>query len=319
MIFDGIEIDLDGLRLEPAFVNAHDHLEFALFPRLGNRVYPNATEWARDIYHPDRSPIREHLRVPKTLRLFWGGLRNLIAGATEVWHHNPWHESFETGFPVRVLRRFGWAHSLAFSGDIRERFKTTPPNAPFIIHASEGTDATSTAEIRELSDLGVLGPRTVLVHAVGIDDGGWEVVRRSGASVVWCPRSNLFTLGRTLDPKQLEEKGIRLTIGTDSPLTAGGDLLDEIAESGLKHASRSGDLIATREPGAPPELVIMDGHLRLVSERLARGRVPEGWSQLHIEGRPRLFLPYDIPALIRRTYEALGSDVIRLAGREVLS
>src|SRR6185437_15388275 len=71
-------IDLSGFLLLPGMVNAHDHLEFALFPRLGSGNYRNYVEWSRDIYHPEASPVREQLAVPKSARLLWGGIRNLL-------------------------------------------------------------------------------------------------------------------------------------------------------------------------------------------------------------------------------------------------
>jgi len=36
-IVEGVELDLEGLQVLPGLINAHDHLEFALFPRLGQR------------------------------------------------------------------------------------------------------------------------------------------------------------------------------------------------------------------------------------------------------------------------------------------
>lgn len=221
-------IDLDGLLVLPGLLNAHDHLEFGLFPRLGNRVYSDARSWARDIYQPERFPICELLQIPKATRLFWGGIKNLLSGVTTVCHHNRYEsEVFDAEFPLRVVKHYGWSHSFDFSQDLQKDFAQTPPGAPFLIHLAEGTTDESKSEIYQLDRMGLLTSRTVLIHGVALGLPEWELVRRRGASIIWCPSSNLFTLGKTLTLSDVSQ-GIRAALGNDSPLTADGDLLDEI-------------------------------------------------------------------------------------------
>ena len=328
---DGLK--LDGLRVLPGLINAHDHLEFALFPRLGRGVYPNAAQWARDIYHPEEPPVARHLGVPKELRLVWGGIRNLLAGVTTVCHHNLYSPVLANGFPVRVVERYGWAHSLEFAGDVRAAFEATPPGAPFLIHAGEGTDAGAAAEVFRLNELGVLCERTVLIHAVGLCGDGWKLVEQAGAAVIWCPRSNLFTLGRTLKARSVR---VALALGTDSPLTAEGDLLDEIAaareigfapemvttaaESILRLPPRPEDWMAAAEFGEPPQLVVIGGRIHLIGVDLAE-QLPEAlrrkFQRIEIEGRPPVLIRWDVGQLLEETRRHLGRGEVRLAGREV--
>jgi len=304
-IVEGVEFDLDGLQVLPGLINVHDHLEFALFPRLGRRLYANASEWARDIYHPEESPVREHLQLSKRRRLLWGGLRNLASGVTTVCHHNPYEAAFDQDFPVRVVSSYGWAHSLAFERDIRARFEATPSGAPFLIHAGEGTDDDAADEIFKLNELGVLTERTVLIHAVGFREDGWNLIRKAGSGVIWCPRSNLFTLGETLDRSALSS-GVPIALGTDSPLTAEGDLLDELraarvflnhsledmasgAAQVLRLPPRPDDWIAAPAFGEPPELVVIADRIHLIGPRLARSlpaHICREFHPLWIEGRP---------------------------------
>jgi hypothetical protein len=326
-----LAIDLEGHRLLPGLINAHDHLEFNLYPRLGAGPYPSATHWARDIYKPADSPIAEQLRIPKSARLRWGGLKNLICGATTVCHHNPREPAvFDRHFPVRVVKRFGWAHSLQFSPDLEDRFRATPPDWPFIVHLGEGLDRAARGEIFRLDRMRALDSRTVLVHAVGLDGRGWDLVRRRGASAIWCPSSNLFLLGRTIAPQD----GVPTALGSDSALTAQGDLLDEMrlarklsglsaravyemvstaAARVLRMPLPSRDLIAVRRLGAPPSLVIAGGRLKLIAPALWR---PGGFHRLNVEGRGEFLVDADVPALLNQAQRRLGKRV-KLAGRQV--
>ncbi len=221
-------IDLSGYLLLPGLINAHDHLEFNLFPRLGRGPYVNFEDWANDVYHPHRSPVREHLLVPKPVRYWWGALKNLFSGVTTVCHHNAAiPPSLARSFPVRVLRRYGWAHSLAFGGDIRAAFIATPQGSCFIIHLAEGKDKRSQEEIFRLDRMRALNSNTVAVHGVGLDKAGHLLLEERGAGLIWCPTSNVFTLGRTLGRQEIAQHK-NVALGSDSALTGQGDLLDEI-------------------------------------------------------------------------------------------
>jgi cytosine/adenosine deaminase-related metal-dependent hydrolase len=62
---------------------------------------------------------------------------------------------------------------------------------------------------------------------VALDGEGLDLVERRGAAVIWCPSSNLFTLGATLE-RPVFERRIKVALATDSALTGEGDILDEL-------------------------------------------------------------------------------------------
>jgi cytosine/adenosine deaminase-related metal-dependent hydrolase/ubiquinone/menaquinone biosynthesis C-methylase UbiE len=223
-----ISIDLSGFLLLPGLINAHDHLEFSLFPNIGNGPYENAKQWAHDIHAKHASLIALHREVPRSVRLWWGGIRNLLSGVTTVCHHNPvTQELVSPGFPVRVVSGFGWAHSVSLEPDLAEKFARNREDAPFILHAAEGIDEESAEEVFALDRMLALDPRTALVHGLGCTPEAVALINQRQAAVVLCPTSNKF-LFRHLPSPALIQSLNKVTLGSDSPLTAAGDLLDEI-------------------------------------------------------------------------------------------
>jgi cytosine/adenosine deaminase-related metal-dependent hydrolase/ubiquinone/menaquinone biosynthesis C-methylase UbiE len=234
-------LDLDGYVLLPGLINAHDHLEFGLFPKLGRPpgtpTYRNSPQWGEEIHQVHAEIIERYKQIPKATRLWWGAIRNLLCGVTTVCHHNPLYPDLTLpDFPVRVLSRFGWSHSLALDPHLAETFHATPQDQPFILHAAEGIDEKSRNEISLLDQMGVLDERTVLVHGLACSTDEISLINRRGASLIVCPTSNRF-LFATTPPRNLLASIQRLALGSDSPITAAGDLLDEVrylyAETGL--------------------------------------------------------------------------------------
>ncbi len=228
-----LTIHLEGCTLFPGLVNAHDHLELNHYPRSKFRDrYDNAHQWGEDVNaRLDCEPYRGLRSYSLADRLFIGGLKNLLCGATTVAHHNPPHPPlFRRDYPVTALRRYGWAHSLHFQTDaqVRASYRRTPPGVPWFIHLAEGADALAASEYRRLRDLGCAGRNTVLVHGVGLSDADRTEAAQRVRGLVWCPTTNLYLLGQTASAKRWLEAGGRLALGSDSRLTASGDLLDEL-------------------------------------------------------------------------------------------
>lgn len=225
---DCMEIDLSEFLIIPGLINAHDHLDFSLFPRLADPPHRNYIDWGESIHRRFPDVIKKYRGIRKDLRLWWGGIRNLLCGVTTVGHHNPlWPELQRSDFPVKVVQQYGWAHSLALGGDLRAAHTSTHKGRPFIVHACEGVDELARGELRRLDQLGLLDTTTVLVHGLAIDAAGLQVVRDRGVSLIVCPSSNNFLFGETPNMDLLDGLA-NVALGSDSPLTAAGDLLDEV-------------------------------------------------------------------------------------------
>jgi hypothetical protein len=263
--YECVEMDLSGFLIMPGLINAHDHLQFALHPRLGEPPYSNYIDWGEDIHSRSSEVIAKHRRVPKKVRLWWGGLRNLLCGVTTVCHHDPlWPELQRQDFPVKVVQGYGWAHSLILGGDFGRARSATPADSPFIVHACEGVDNHAQEEIFALDRLGVLDDHTVLVHGLALDDAGLVLMQERGVSLIVCPSSNMF-LFRQLPNQGCFDAIQNVSIGSDSPLTAEGDLLDEIrfAINSCGISSETAYRMVTESPATILRLRDTEGSIRV--------------------------------------------------------
>jgi cytosine/adenosine deaminase-related metal-dependent hydrolase len=230
-----LTVDLEGYTVFPALVNAHDHLELNHFPRTKFRDrYDNAHQWGEEVSaRLDDEPYKSLRANPLKDRCFIGGLKNLLCGALTVAHHNPLHKClFKPDYPVRVLRRYGWAHSLHFSSDdeIVRSYRATPPDVPWFIHLAEGTDEVAAGEYRRLKALGCVGKNTVIVHGVGMTDDDIADAAPCVRGLVICPTTNRYLLTARPKMEAWIEVGGAVFVGSDSRLTADGDLLDELRD-----------------------------------------------------------------------------------------
>jgi cytosine/adenosine deaminase-related metal-dependent hydrolase len=217
-----LQLYFDDAIVFPGLINSHDHLDFNLFPQLGNRTYSNYTEWGNYIHQQYKEEINQVLKAPAHLRVLWGIYKNLICGVTTVVNHG---ERLEVENPlIAVHEDTHDLHSAAF--EKVWKLKLNNPlkrKLPVVIHTGEGTDKAATQEIDCLIRWNRLHRKMVGIHAVAMTTkqaGNFE-------AIVWCPESNYFLLDTTA-PVNCLKQHTNIVFGTDSTLTSNWNIWDHI-------------------------------------------------------------------------------------------
>ncbi len=209
----------------PGLINSHDHLDFNIFPQLGNRIYNNYTAWGKDIHLQNKNIIDAVQQIPLRLRATWGLYKNLLAGVTTVLNHGK-----KLQLPDDIITAYQKPlslHSVAFEKNWK--YKLNNPlrtKQPIVIHAGEGTDTAAAEEISALHKWNRLHKKLVAVHGVAMD----PAQAKHFEALVWCPASNFFLLDRTAEV-QLLQKQTKILFGTDSTLTAHWDIWEHLRQA----------------------------------------------------------------------------------------
>ncbi len=223
----------DGI-ISSGLINSHDHLIGNYWPKVGNGPYENWLPWDNDL---KSSPVyQERQQIENRDLYLLAGYRNLLSGVTTVSDHIPHFvaEPFYDIIPTKAIRNYTLAHSissfyLAWGDGIKEEYqKALEQDVPFITHISEGFDDETVANLVTLEKLGALGAHSVLIHGIAFSESDMDLIKKRGASVVWCCDSNIFMFNDTTNIKMLLDKGINVCIGTDSPMSGGLNLLYEM-------------------------------------------------------------------------------------------
>jgi len=202
----------------PGLINSHDHLDFNLFPQLGERTYSNYTEWGNHIHKEHKDQIASVLKIPVTLRSQWGMYKNLLCGVTTVVNHGE-KLQIENKL-ITVFEGTHCLHSVQFEKywklKLNNPFKT---KLPVTIHVGEGDDWPSFLEIDQLTGWNLLRKKLIGVHAVAMSENQAKKFK----ALVWCPQSNFFLLDKTARINLLK-KHTGILFGTDSTLTSSWDI-----------------------------------------------------------------------------------------------
>jgi cytosine/adenosine deaminase-related metal-dependent hydrolase len=218
----GTHLHFDKAIAFPGLINSHDHLDFDLFPRIGNRTYNNYAEWGADIHLHNKALIDSILKIPVSLRIKWGIYKNLLCGVTTVVNHGNL-----PGIPTDLINIFERSQSIhSLQGEKFWKIAVNKPykrTLPIAIHIGEGTDKMAHQEIDQLLKWNFLKRRIIGIHGVAMD----EQQAKNVEALVWCPDSNYFLYGKTADIERLRQQ-TTILLGTDSTLTASWNIWDHL-------------------------------------------------------------------------------------------
>lgn len=221
------QIEFDNAVAFPGLINSHDHLDFNLFPQLGNKIYNNYTEWGKDIHEKNKEVINEVLKVPEGLRVQWGIYKNLLNGVTTVVNHG---KKLKIQNDLITILQPNSFHSTQFEKNWKLKLNNPFIKQPITMHIGEGTDENAKKEIDEVIRRNIWKKKIIAVHGVAMNE------KQAGSfnGLVWCPASNYFLLGETAKVDKLKQT-TNIVFGTDSTLTASWNMWEH-----FRMAKRSG-------------------------------------------------------------------------------
>jgi len=215
-------VQFDNAIAIPGLINSHDHLDFNVFPQLGNGIYPDYREWGNDINSRKKNSINDVLKVPKALRIRWGMYKNLLNGVTTVVNHGEALKIRDS--IVNVFQDCHSLHSLHFEKHWKWKLNTPfKKKKPIVMHTGEGTNAGASQEIDALIRGNIFKKALVGVHGVAMN----TTQARSFKALVWCPASNVFLLNATANINALKSSTCIL-FGSDSTLSASWNIWEHI-------------------------------------------------------------------------------------------
>lgn len=274
--------------ISPGLINAHDHLSFdqnAPLPVSGLR-FDHRNDWRGTF--PFSSDDGQ-------AKLTWSELRQAMVGTTAilgssavpgVLRNLDLQGTLEAaGYPLfddqlwnpsapRII--VSETFPLERPADHTENaddcslFPLFPDLAPgdsiadeYVPHVAEGINAAARNEFACLSStdrngVDVVDSGFTMTHGIALTADDGDRLARSGAAVIWSPRSNIALYGNTAPVTMLKNQGVLLALGTDWSLSGSAHLVRELAcadalnRTAFDSAFSDRDLwlMATRNPAA---------------------------------------------------------------------
>jgi cytosine/adenosine deaminase-related metal-dependent hydrolase len=209
----------------PGLINIHDHLKYSWHKRIGKgekieenqQKYENVYQWLEDLYKAFDC-VFDGTNKGLDIMFQFGLYKQIFSATTTVLNHSRHSndvlhsenqhinivENIESELLVQPeLISNVTSHSLSFGRGFNKNNQK-----PFMIHAAEGVDIHTKEEISILNQRGWLTPQTILVHCINTDNKDLELIANNKCSVVWCPYTSDFVIGKIANIQEIIAKGI---------------------------------------------------------------------------------------------------------------
>jgi 5-methylthioadenosine/S-adenosylhomocysteine deaminase len=240
--YDGATVVQTAGVIAPGLVDTHNHPQYNWLPPWPPpRLFQNSDQWQSVAeYRAFTLPLRENEGTYTCEMVKWGELRSLYAGTTTL-----------QGAPNRVCVTRTLVRNIEYGADFegvdRHRPNTlgiATVNAmdaadlradmdsgaltAYILHLGEGINESSRREFDLMLQRNLLAGPMVIIHGTALGRPEFDLVGRSGAKLVWSPRSNVILYGRTTDVATAMDAGVPVALAPDWSPSGGPNLLSEM-------------------------------------------------------------------------------------------
>lgn len=353
-------IDGCGKLAMPGLVNTHNHIpmtllrsyadDLPLMPWLNDHVWPFEAQMTRDDIRVGAELGMAEMLLGGTTTsadMYWmdeavaeaaehAGIRAVIAtsildGKREAFDHDfaLLTERYGRGQHPRITLMVAPHAVYTCNPETLEYARDTAAThgIGITIHVSETQDEQrmireryGKTPVEMLRDLGMLSPRTLVVHAVWVSDSDIEIMREHGVSVAHNPQSNMKLASGIAPFAKMATAGLNVSIGTDGPSSNNDlDMWEEMRSASFMQK------VATLDPCVFPayevlKMATVNGAHALGLEGEV-GQLRKGMKAdvilLDIE-KPHLYPQTDMVANLVYCAKAADVDTVFVDGRKVV-
>ncbi|MFJ5806447.1 amidohydrolase family protein [Streptomyces sp. NPDC093093] len=246
----------------PGMIDLHNHPEHAAYPLMPVRkAYKDRYEWRfyDDGYNRRITYSGFVLSSPDYYDLGtelgrYGEYKALAGGTTSLQGADAGLPSSARGCLVRNVETadvgpHGVVSRVDLGRDAREwaDLSRAEHDGVLLLHLAEGVGQRMADEYGAVQRSGLVGPRLIAVHGVGLTADQLNDMAERGAQLVWSPLSNFLLYGSTADVATAKAAGLGISLGADWAPSGSKSILGELKVADLVNKRRLKGLFTDRE------------------------------------------------------------------------